>query len=383
MATSKKVVIARPSRQQGQDTKPAPGPQRPRQNTRAQRKNNGIKTKFVIRRLPPLYTQAEFQDLTAEFINVETTEWTYFVPGKLHKRPETRLELTSSKSTPMTYSRAYAKFKDLAVMLAFNKAFAGKVVKDAKGNESTLQIEFAPFDRIPSLVEKLDPKQGTIDEDPEYVAFVQSLSAPVQPLAPLTPTSNDSALDNKEIVTTPLIEFLRAKKLTNPSKKQKKEMTKIEREALQSVKKSKSGKATPAAGTTTAPTSDSGEREKSKRTRRKKKKEPVVLNDAQVAIQADSEAQPETSTRPVKKHRNRGGRGRRKEGREAEGTGSDSTVVSANAPQPVNEKPRQAPKPKPTTANGDTNGSKGGRRNRRGRSDQSQTTSSTTVTTTT
>ncbi|KAK9450064.1 Smg-4/UPF3 family-domain-containing protein [Limtongia smithiae] len=127
--------------------------QQQQQHPRAQSSGSQVKTKFVIRRLPPLYTEEEFQSLTSQFINPEMVEWTYFVPGKIHK----------SKSTPVTFSRAYAKFKSLDALVAFNKTFAGRTLKDSKGNESAMQIEFAPFDKAPKQRARADPRQGTID----------------------------------------------------------------------------------------------------------------------------------------------------------------------------------------------------------------------------
>ncbi|KAK9385845.1 Smg-4/UPF3 family-domain-containing protein [Lipomyces mesembrius] len=117
------------------------------------RRDANVKTKFVIRRLPPLYSEAEFKAVTAEYINPKTVEWSYYVQGKVHR----------SKSTPTTYSRAYAKFKDVESLIAFNKAFGGKVVKDTKGNESAMQIEFAPYEKIPKTKVKKDARQDTID----------------------------------------------------------------------------------------------------------------------------------------------------------------------------------------------------------------------------
>lgn len=71
--------------------------------------------------------------------------------------------LAYSKSTPATSSRAYAKFKSLDALVLFSKALNGKAVKDNAGNESVIQIEFAPYDKIPKNAGRLDPRQGTID----------------------------------------------------------------------------------------------------------------------------------------------------------------------------------------------------------------------------
>ncbi|KAK9237073.1 Smg-4/UPF3 family-domain-containing protein [Lipomyces kononenkoae] len=171
MAT-RKILVARP---QGTDhsTNPVSGSSAPsksgvasnksgsattgggrsNQEKQQRRQDANAKTKFVIRRLPPLYTEEEFKTVTAEYINPSTVEWSYYVQGKVHR----------SKSTPTTYSRAYAKFKNVESLIAFNKAFGGKAVKDTKGNESVMQIEFAPYEKIPKPKVKTDARQGTID----------------------------------------------------------------------------------------------------------------------------------------------------------------------------------------------------------------------------
>ncbi|KAK9479431.1 Smg-4/UPF3 family-domain-containing protein, partial [Lipomyces japonicus] len=111
-----------------------------------------VKLKFVIRRIPPLYSEDDFKAETEEWITPATVDYTYYVSGKVHK----------SRSKPATYSRAYAKFKNVESLLAFHKAMNGRVLKDSKGNESRLQIEFAPNERIPKNKVKADARQNTI-----------------------------------------------------------------------------------------------------------------------------------------------------------------------------------------------------------------------------
>ncbi|KAK9247798.1 Smg-4/UPF3 family-domain-containing protein [Lipomyces tetrasporus] len=186
MAT-RKILIARPPQASGSSSGPlaeSPAPTKPgdarrlpsatrggRQRTgsiaasqsQQHRRDANVRTKFVIRKLPPLYTEAEFKTVTAEYINPETVEWSYYVQGKMHR----------SKSTPMTFSRAYAKFKDVESLIAFNKAFGGKVVKDAKGNESAMQIEFAPYEKVPRTKVKIDTRHGTIENGEHAVGDVK------------------------------------------------------------------------------------------------------------------------------------------------------------------------------------------------------------------
>lgn len=45
-------------------------------------------------------------------------------------------------------------------------------------NQSPLEVEFAPYQKIPREKQRKDAKMGTIDRDPEYLAFLEELSRP-------------------------------------------------------------------------------------------------------------------------------------------------------------------------------------------------------------
>lgn len=45
------------------------------------------------------------------------------------------------------------------------------------GNESRAVVEFAPYQKIPKEHKTTDARQGTIDEDPDYVEFLNFLEA--------------------------------------------------------------------------------------------------------------------------------------------------------------------------------------------------------------
>lgn len=70
-------------------------------------------------------------------------------------------------------------------------------------------LEFAPYNRIPAGKRKNDARQGLIDQDAEFKAFLESLTNP----APKSDaTASPEAAEKKEVTTTPLIEHLREKK---------------------------------------------------------------------------------------------------------------------------------------------------------------------------
>ena len=73
-------------------------------------------------------------------------------------------------------------------------------------------VEFAPYGKVPSGKPRKDARQGTIDQDPEFIDFLESLTNPIA--KPALPESN-SELDSKKgdkATVTPLIQYLRDKK---------------------------------------------------------------------------------------------------------------------------------------------------------------------------
>ena len=73
-------------------------------------------------------------------------------------------------------------------------------------------VEFAPYGRVPSNKARKDARQGTIDQDLEFIDFLESLTNPT--IKPTPPEStNDSEVNKAEsIAVTPLIQLLRDKK---------------------------------------------------------------------------------------------------------------------------------------------------------------------------
>ena len=89
---------------------------------------------------------------------------------------------------------------------------------DAKGSskDSALlgppSVEFAPYGRVPNSRPRKDARQGTIDQDPEFIDFLESLTNPI-PKSVTMDHENDTTVKAKEKVTvTPLVQFLKDKK---------------------------------------------------------------------------------------------------------------------------------------------------------------------------
>lgn len=154
--------------------------------------------KVVVRRLPPTLPQ----NILLEAVNSlafikDKYEWSSFINGKASDKP--------SKSR--VFSRAYFRFTDSISAVKFMETFNGHVFIDSKGVQDQAVVEFAPYRKTPKQA-RTDPKQGTIEEDPEYQDFLVSLTQ--QTIEP--PALPSASISSEKLKITPLIEFLRAKK---------------------------------------------------------------------------------------------------------------------------------------------------------------------------
>lgn len=74
-------------------------------------------------------------------------------------------------------------------------------------------VEFAPYGRVPDGKRRNDARQGTIDQDPDFMDFLESLANPVPFKEPDAEASPEEERAKTEVVTTtPLIQFLKDKK---------------------------------------------------------------------------------------------------------------------------------------------------------------------------
>ncbi|KAG0012168.1 hypothetical protein BGZ82_002701 [Podila clonocystis] len=172
------------------------------------------KTKIVVRRLPANLPEHVFADSIKPLVPETAMDHPFtWVAGKVSK----------NQVKGNTFARAYIYFKVEKLALEFQKAYHGHVFMDKHGNEGRAHVEFAPFQKIPREQRKADPKQGTIEEDPEYIAFLQSMNA--EP----TEADKEMKLSGTELLlkesavnpkSTPLLEALRAQKAAAQAKAQ-------------------------------------------------------------------------------------------------------------------------------------------------------------------
>ncbi|KAF4554803.1 Smg-4/UPF3-like protein [Elsinoe fawcettii] len=164
--------------------------------------------KVVVRRLPPGLTREEFDVAFGDEwkVGAGKVDWIEYRPGKIRspgKHPD--------------QSRAYIHFNNESHIKAYEAKFLAITFHDAKGTHRHPDLkylpptlEFAALQRIPTGKSRVDSRQGLIDQDPEYMAFLEGETLAI----PKAPAIDSSSTDrSKETVTsTPLIEALREKK---------------------------------------------------------------------------------------------------------------------------------------------------------------------------
>ncbi|KAJ9632524.1 hypothetical protein H2203_000929 [Taxawa tesnikishii (nom. ined.)] len=168
---------------------------------------SSLRLKLEIRRLPPSLTKDEFQDAFGDEwrVGAGKIDWLEYRPGKV-----------KSPGKPSEQSRAYVHVTNEAYIKAFEAKFLSIAFQDAKGSHRDPNLKglpptlgFAPNQRIPNQKQRVDGRQGTIDQDPEFIAFLEAETQPV-----VKPAALDTATEKPKdkVTSTPLIDDLREKK---------------------------------------------------------------------------------------------------------------------------------------------------------------------------
>ncbi|KAJ5894871.1 hypothetical protein N7495_006562 [Penicillium taxi] len=169
--------------------------------------------KLIIRRLPPGLTRAEF----VETLGLEWTagagkvDWLEFKAGKVSK----------DAAKPSRPSRAYIHVTSNEHITPLSDHVRQLLFQDAR---NTMKdpillgppiLEFSPYAKIPGngSRNRKDAREGTIDQDPEFIAFLDKMTQPISKATPVDNAEGDEKKrDKKDKVTTPLVQFLRDKK---------------------------------------------------------------------------------------------------------------------------------------------------------------------------
>ncbi|ORX91373.1 hypothetical protein K493DRAFT_339399 [Basidiobolus meristosporus CBS 931.73] len=240
----------------------------------------GPKTKVVIRRLPPNLPEELFFKSIQPYITDENIDWKLYVPGKI----------STNKNKENHFSRGYLHFKTIDDVILFHRGYDGHLFVDSKGNESRAVVEFAPFQKIPKENQKPDPREGTLEEDPDYLAFLETLkeekenkesngisdgTTQLEKLeARLSKESVVPLSTNSTPKSTPLLDYLRAQKAASKSKKKNQSGKQAPVMILTNRKKGGAGgNGGNANGTSTGAKTDSKPKKPSKKERERRRKE--------------------------------------------------------------------------------------------------------------
>ncbi|KAJ5194536.1 uncharacterized protein N7498_007974 [Penicillium cinerascens] len=194
-STAGVLQISAAATKPGAPAKKAPKPPNPR-------------LKLLIRRLPPGLTQSELEGALGQDWKVGggKVDWLQYKPGKVSKDP----------AKPSRPSRAYIHVTSNEHIAPLSDQVRQTTFQDARNtiHDPVLlgppTLEFSPYAKTPSTRVRKDARQGTIDQDPDFIAFLESLTQPLTKPAPVDSAEND---EKKETVTTtPLVQFIKDKK---------------------------------------------------------------------------------------------------------------------------------------------------------------------------
>ncbi|KAI8955146.1 Smg-4/UPF3 family-domain-containing protein [Xylaria longipes] len=167
--------------------------------------------KVLVRRLPPGMTEDECWAVLGEEWKVGKgkVNWARYDNGEISNDP-------ADLSRP---ARCYLHLLSVSDVLVLSEKVQQSKWEDAKHttNDSALvgppYVEIAPHQRIPTAMKRTDPRQGTIDSDPEFMKFLESLTAPTPPReADPDQVAEDTNKADIKVTTTPLVEYLRERK---------------------------------------------------------------------------------------------------------------------------------------------------------------------------
>ncbi|XP_039734660.1 regulator of nonsense transcripts 3A isoform X3 [Pteropus medius] len=202
-----------------------------------------VLSKVVIRRLPPSLTKEQLEE---QLHPLPAHDYFEFFTADLSLYPH-------------LYSRAYINFRNPDDILLFRDRFDGYIFIDNKGLEYPAVVEFAPFQKIAKRrLKKKDAKTGSIEGDLEYKRFLEAYSVEEEK----TSTNPETLLGDIEAKTrehfgfglqwilmikarrtTPLLEYIKNRKLEKQrireEKREERRRRELEKKRLREEEKRK------------------------------------------------------------------------------------------------------------------------------------------------
>ncbi|XP_072617246.1 regulator of nonsense transcripts 3A isoform X4 [Vulpes vulpes] len=183
------------------------------------REEKTVLSKVVVRRLPPSLTEGQLEE---QLRPLPAHDYFAFFAADVSLYPH-------------LYSRAYINFRNPEDILLFRDRFDGYIFIDSKGLEYPAVVEFAPFQKIAKKkLKKKDAKTGSIEDDPEYKKFLETYCVEEEkPNANPETLLGDIEAKTRELIarrTTPLLEYIRNRKLEKQRIREEKQEERRRRE---------------------------------------------------------------------------------------------------------------------------------------------------------
>lgn len=121
-----------------------------------------------------------------------------------------------SPAKPSRPSRAYIHMVSSEHITPLSDEVRQASFQDARGTShdpcllGPPSLEFAPYAKTPGNRVRKDARQGTIDQDPDFIAFLESLTQPITKPPPVDTLEGEEKKDT--VITTPLVQFIKDKK---------------------------------------------------------------------------------------------------------------------------------------------------------------------------
>lgn len=125
---------------------------------------------------------------------------------------------SNSPNKPSRPSRAYIHVVSTECVSSLSDAVRQASFQDARNtlHDPILlgppSLEFAPYAKIPGSRLRKDARQGTIDQDSDFIAFLESLTQPITRPAAVDSTADGEEKKKETVMTTPLVQFIKDKK---------------------------------------------------------------------------------------------------------------------------------------------------------------------------
>ncbi|CEM31193.1 unnamed protein product [Vitrella brassicaformis CCMP3155] len=167
----------------------------------AEKRPSRANLKLVVRLLPPTLDESQFVETIASYDG--KYEWLHFVPGKRRGAGDGHRQASSN-------GRCYLQFREPSDAEDFAKNYHGHSFVDDRGESFRAVVSNAPYQKAPKKRATTDQREDTIESDPSYQAFLESLASPKEAQKPVSAAELQAELERqkeaaKDEQLTPLV----------------------------------------------------------------------------------------------------------------------------------------------------------------------------------